>query len=338
MSKKRTSIKDIAKAVGVSPSTVSRVLNPNQNAKISQGIIDRVKKKVDEMGYVSDITASGLRKNETKTIGLVIPDILNPFFATIIKGAQDYLAQFGYVTFIVTSNNDPILASEEVKKLIARRVDGIIFVSAFLQDESVNLCLNRDIPIVLVNRVIENHHDVHMITNNDEEGIRLAVSHLIDLGHENIIHLAGPTTISQGAVRKNAFIQACQQSGIRFDVISLNAFSFNEGVRGIDKLFQQRLTGRAIIAGNDMIAMGAMHALQEKGYNVPKAYSVVGFNNMPLSDMVHPPLTTVAVPQSLLGEQAAKILIESMLQPSLEKQHITLSPTLEIRQSTAQKR
>lgn len=334
MKKRQVNIKDIAQALGVSSSTVSRALSPNKNATISKKVSERIHQKAKEMGYVSDINATALRKGETKTIGILIPDILNPIFSSVIKGAQDYLSKKGYVTFSLSSDNNPLLAEEAVNTLIARRVDGILLVSAFLEDKSVKVCIDSGIPLVLVNRSVENPHNISQVLNDDIEGMRQAIIHLYELGHRTIMHLAGPETISQGKLRREAFLTFCQSLLIEPEIIKLKHFSFEEGMKAANTLLKKSYKAKGIIAANDMIALGTMHQLQNAGFNVPKDYSVVGFNNMPLSEMVHPPLTTVAVPYNTLGKEAAHLLLRHIQAPDTKACSLTLTPILKVRQST----
>lgn len=325
---KRVRIKDIAEHLGLSASTVSRALNPDTKSMISAEVVQQVTETAQSLGYVVDVTAAALRRQKTFTVGMVVPDILNPVFPSIIVGVQRYLAERGYVVFVVYSSNDQRTAMAEIRKLVGRRVDGIIFASAFLNDRSVQYCMTQGEPLVLVNRSIANGSLVHQVLDDDAHGISLALEHLHELGHRKLVHLAGPQDISHGVERRRAFINGCTDRGIEHEVVVLDGFTVEAGNDGVRQMVERKLRCTAIVAGNDLIALGAVQSLRALGKRVPKDVSVVGFNGMALSDMFDPPLTTVAIPHKNLGEQAARVLVEEMENPGGPSQKVLLTPTL----------
>ncbi len=333
--KKRVRIKDIAEHLGINPSTVSRALNPVTMAMISNEVVAVVQETAHQLGYIIDETAAGLRRQKTMIVGVVVPDILNPLFPPILKGIQNYLSNYGYVAFIVYTNNDINQATMEIQKLIARRVDGMIMASAFLEDSSVNYCISQKTPLVLVNRSILDGNKVHQVLDNDSYGISLAIEHLKELGHRKLVHLAGPQNVSGGKERLETFIICCQAHGLDYEIIQLDYFDVESGRKGAHQLLERNLNCSGIIAGNDMIAIGTLQVLQERGKRIPEDLSLVGFNGTLLSDMLNPPLTTVAIPHQTLGEKAASILLEEIANPDGPKQKILLTPKLLIRKSTA---
>ena len=330
---KRVRIKDIAEHLGLSPSTVSRALNPETMSMISAEVVAEVKQTARKLGYIVDVTAAGLRRQKTFTVGMVVPDILNPVFPPIIAGVQNYLSDQGYVTFVVYSNNDQHTATAEIKNLVARKVDGIILASAFLKDSSVRFCIEQSIPLVLVNRSIQNGSLVHQVLDDDSHGISLAIDHLHHLGHRQLVHFAGPQNILHGIQRLQAFTQDCEALGLGHEIVELDSFTVEAGREGIRQITSRNLECSAIVAGNDLIAVGAIQALQELGVRVPKNISIVGFNGMPFSEMFNPPLTTVAIPHKNLGQQAARLLLEEINNPGGPKQKVLLTPTLLVRGS-----
>lgn len=331
--KKRIKIKDIAERLGISTSTVSRSLNPSSSAKISDEVVAKVKKMADELGYFFDQPASALRKQKTGVIGVLIPDLLNPIFAEIIKGAQTYLEEKQFVTLIASTNNTISTAKEEVKKLLSRRVEGLIIASAFWEDASINYCLEQQIPMVLAGRAIQKRHLVHQVMNDEHYGIKLAIDYLYSQGHKKIIHFAGPNHISQGKERLTSFLDQCESRNIDCGVIQLSEFSIEAGKEGADLYMQAHEDKTAILAANDMIAIGAIQRLQNEGIKVPNQVSVIGFNGMFMSDMVSPPLTTIAVPFQYLGEQAARLLLQVINHTGQPTQKIVIAPELIIRKS-----
>jgi len=332
---KRIKIKDIAERLGISPSTVSRALNPETANKISKAVVADVKKIAAELGYCLDINAAGLRTQKSHIIGILIPDILNPIFPALIKGAQTHLEANQFVTLIASTNNHVPTAIDEIKKLLSRRVEGLILASAFSEDESVSYCIGQNIPLVLAGRCIDDPDRVHHVISDDDLGIRLAVDHLLALGHTRIVHFAGPANISQGKDRLNYFLRYCRAKNIDYTIIQLDSFTIEAGKQGALTLLASDRKASAIIAANDMIAIGAMRTLQENGVQIPDDYSIIGYNDMFLSDMIHPPLTTIGIPLQELGQQAAKTLLQTIASPEQPKQKHILTPRLLIRKSTS---
>lgn len=333
--KKRIRIRDIADRLDVSPATVSRALNPNTEHMIGKGVVSDIKDTARELGYIPSPIATALRTDRTHTVGVAVPDILNPVFPPIINGIQDYLHQNGYLTLIVNTNNDQQVALDEIRRLIARQVDGFILANAFLDDISVRECLFHEIPMVLVNRSITNGNLVHQVLSDDAFGIELAVNHLIELGHTHLLHLAGPPKILHGKQRLNAFRRLCRKNKIRGEYTVMDAFSVDAGARGARRFLQQQSEATAILAGNDLMAVGAVDTLRNAGVSVPEEISVVGFNNMPLSDMLSPALTTISIPHREFGDQAARLLLQVIESPGISRQLVLLTPKLVIRESTA---
>lgn len=336
--KKRIKIRDIADNLGVSPATVSRALNPNTEHMIRKEVVAGIKDAARELGYIPSPIATALRTDRTYTVGVAVPDILNPVFPPIINGIQDYLHQNGYLTLIVNTNNDQQVALDEIRRLITRQVDGFILANAFLDDRSVRECLLHGIPMVLVNRSITSGNLVHQVLSDDSFGIELAINHLLELGHTHLLHLAGPPKILHGKQRLKAFRQLCRKNKIREEHMVMDAFSVDAGARGARRFLQQRSEATAILAGNDLMAVGAMDTLQNAGVSVPGEISVVGFNNMPLSDMLSPALTTISIPHWEFGNQAARLLLQVIASPDISRQLVLLTPKLVIRESTAKRR
>jgi LacI family transcriptional regulator len=328
-------MKDIADCLGINLSTVSRALSLETSAKISPDVVKQVQQAARKLGYIGNAAAAGLRRQKSFTIGVVVPDILNPIFPPIIKGAQQLLSKNGYITFIVYSENNQDIARDEIQKLIARQIDGLILANAFLKDSSVQYAVEQGTPLVLVNRTVLRQNGFHQVLSNDAQGISLAMEHLYELGHRKILHLAGPLDVLQGVVRLESFIDCCRRLGVVHEVIQLDAFSLEAGKQGAQQMIQQDLDCSAILAGNDLIACGAIQVLTEQGIQVPTDISVVGFNDMPFADMLNPPLTTVSIPLEYLGTQSARLLLEEMATPGGPKRKVLLDPTLVVRDTTA---
>ena len=302
---------------------------------ISSDVVSKVKRAADKLGYTIDFAAASLRNQRTYTVGVIIPDILNPVFPPIIKGIQEYLAKHDFVTFTLFTNNEQGEAITEMRKLVSRRVDGVIIASAFLQDVSVNFCIDNNIPLVTVNRSIKEGYLIHQVMDDENHGIQIAIDHLVDLGHTHIAHIAGPQDILQGIKRKEAFLRHCHAKNIQAEIIAATAFTVEAGNRAAQNFVNNKCEATAIIAGNDLIAVGAIQYLLANNINVPKQVSVVGYNGMPFAEMLSPALTTVAMPVEQMGQQAARLLLNAIEDQDAPKQKVLLAPKLEVRQSTA---
>lgn len=328
-------IKDLAEHFGVSPSTVSRALSPKGRSLISADLAARIRAKAEEMGYVGDVYATGLRTGRTRTVGVIIPDIQNPIFPPIVRGIQNRMDEAGLVTLIAYSDNRIDLARREVERLLGRRVDGLIYASAFLEDPVIDFCHEQGVSLVLLNRSVRGARGIyHEVLNDEAEGIRQTVAHLAALGHRRIVHFNGPVDVLQGLERREALRRYAAEYGLEAQECECTAFSREEGARCARQFLSAGPSATAIVAGNDLIAIGAVQVFKEAGLRVPDEVSVVGFNGMPFSEMFDPPLTTVAIPHVQLGARAAEILLGEMQGESEGPLTVKLEPVLVARRSS----
>lgn len=337
-SRSRVTIRDVADVVGVHPSTVSRVLNPATRGRITPEIVDKVTSAAADLGYQPNQTARGLRTNRTRTIGVLIPDITNPLFPPIIRGIEDGLAANGYTAILGNTDNIAARESEAVSTMRSRQIDGLILATARRDDPIVAECIKDGLPVVLVNRTAD-ADGVSSIVNDDALGIALAVRHLKERGHTRIAHIAGPRSLSTGEARRQSFIEVMEAEGleVRPDlIVETSAFSEDEGLRAAAQLISGKTEFTAIVAANDLIALGAYEAMGDAGLSCPDNISVTGFNDMPFVDRLTPPLTTIRIPQYELGREAARRLVELIENPGSPARATTLRPELIVRGSTAE--
>ncbi len=337
MSKRKVNIKDVAAAARVHPSTVSRVLNAATRHMVSTDVADRITRIADDLGYARSTLASGLRTGKSFTVGVIIPDLTNPVFPPVVRGIERTLGAAGYIAILADSDNSARSERAIFDSMRSRRVDGLILATAHVQDPIVSACIEEQLPVVLVNRTVDSH-DVTEVINNDDLGIELAVSHLVDLGHRKIAYLGGPDDTTTGRDRRIAFERLGSED--RFDLhpencISCDAFSEEAGHTGILKLLDRGVGFSAVVAANDLLALGCYDALGERGLRCPDDISVTGFNDMPFVNRVSPPLTTIHIPLDELGVQAATLLIDEMRDTNAKRKTVRLDPELIIRASTA---
>ena len=337
-------IRDVAKRAGVHVSTVSRALNPGTRQLISDEVATRIEEAARDLGYSRNALASGLRTKRSALIGVAIPDITNPVFPPILRGIEDTLGAAGYTPIIANTDNDPERQRLVVSRMRGRHVDGFILASVAREnDPAVTECLANDLPVVLINRAVDDAA-VPSVVTDDARGIRLAVEHLAGLGHRRIAHVAGPQSLSTGFVRYRAFRESIQALGLpagpdHLAVAIAARFNEAEGMRACEDLLVSargsELPFTAIVAANDLLALGCYDAFARHGICCPRDVSLTGFNDMPFVDKMNPPLTTVRIPHYEMGVQAAQLLLRQIEKPGSARMSITLAPELVIRGSTA---
>jgi LacI family transcriptional regulator len=328
-------LRDVARIAGVHPGTVSRALNPATEGLVNDETVRRVRDAAETLGYRPNPMARGLKTNRTFTIGVLIPDIQNPLFPPIIRGIDDRLASAGYTPLIANTDNDPQRERNDVEAMRTRQVDGFITATARRDHELLDEVARLDAPVVLVNRRVEDD-TLPSATADDREGVRLAVAHLVELGHTRIAEVAGPQDLSTGLHRHEGFLGALAEHGLEPEYVGFGAaFTEPEGVRVCEEVLAAAPDVTAIVAGNDLVALGCYDALAARGLACPERISVVGFNDMPFAGKFNPPLTTIRIPHYEIGAAAADLLLERLAGPGAPPRHVVLEPELVVRGSTA---
>ncbi|UGV24555.1 LacI family transcriptional regulator [Rhodopseudomonas boonkerdii] len=329
-------IKDVAREVGVHPSTVSRALDPARRDRLGEPVVRRVLEAAERLGYRPDVVAASLRSGRSRLIGIVVPDIANPVFSPIISGLERALAARGYALIVADQRPDLAGGNDLVQMLIARRVDGLVLANVALKDDAVERCLRAQIPVVLVNRA-EGQTRVPSVVSDDLAGITLAVDHLIASGHRRIVHVAGPQSLSTGMLRRRGFVTAMRAAGLdpdEDDIEEAAAFTREAGLPAARALLARRPDATAVVAANDLLALGVYEALREQGRRCPEDVSVIGHNDMPLVDLVNPPLSTVRISHHEMGERTGELLLDLIAGTHQGALQIVTSPVLVARAST----
>jgi LacI family transcriptional regulator len=322
-------LRDVARLAAVHPGTVSRALNPETRRMVNKETARRVLEAAAALDYRPNPIARGLKTNRSYTIGVLVPDLTNPLFPPIVRGIQDKLEAAGYTPLIANTDNDPGRERNDFEAMRARQVDGVITATARL-DHSV-LDEAGSLPIVLVNRRLDDGR-FSSATANDHEGARLAVLHLASRGHTQIAHLGGPQDVSTGRLRLEGYLDGMTDAGLEpGPVLTGAAFTEPEGARFAGELVDEGAT--AIVAGNDLMALGCYDVFAERGLRCPDDIAVVGFNDMPFSERFNPPLTTIRIPHYEIGAAAAELLLERLQDPDAEARHVELAPELVVRES-----
>ena len=337
MSDPPATLRDVAAAAGVHPATASRALNPGTRLLVSGDTAQRVLDAAARLGYRPNPVARSLRTRRSHSVGVLIPDLNNPLFPPMVRGVEDMLAEREYVALIGNTDADERRERMVFDQMRARHVDGFVLATAMLRHPILDEAAAADLRVVLMNRTAHGY-PFSSVSVDNEEGVRAAVAHLASLGHARIGHVAGPQGVSTGLARLRGFQDAMRAGGLAVPddhIVYATAYSVEEGVRCCAELLGRDLGLTAIMAANDMLAIGCYAALDDLGLSCPDDISVIGFNNMPFVDRLHPPLSTIRFPHYQLGMEAAKLLLGRIDGDTGPAKMLYLAPELVARGSTA---
>lgn len=332
----RATIADVARLAGVHASTVSRALNPATSGMVTRAVALRVTAAADSLGWRPSALAAGLRTRRSRTIGILVPDLVNPIFPPIVRAAETLLAAQGYATLVANTDNDPARETLLIERMATHLVDGLMLASAAEGTSALELCARLGIPAVLINRRLPGAA-ASAVTNDDRYGIGLVVAHLVKLGHRRIAHLAGPPGVSTANDRRSGFRAALKAAGLdpaSAPIQAARAYAIEAGREAMAALLAGGAPFTAVVAANDMLCLGAYDALAAAGLRVGVDISVTGFNDMPFVDRIHPGLTTVRIQHAAMGREAAGLLLAEIAAPDAPRQDLRLVPELIIRAST----
>ncbi|BER92329.1 LacI family DNA-binding transcriptional regulator [Atrimonas thermophila] len=329
------SIKDVAKLAGVSIATVSRVIN--NSGKVSPERRSRVIEAIEKLNYQPNLLARGLRQQKTRLVGCLVPDVENLVFARLAKYLEEFLSAHGYSVILCNTNNDKNKEKNYLSVLIQRKVDGIIF--SRVSDESILFMSSyfKQVPYVVLDRTLEIEFAPTVKLDNFLGGF-LAAQHLVEMGHRHLACITGPLKIRLCRERLEGFREGLKVAGIDLhsEYIFESDFKINGGKEAALKMLA---TGgglpTAVFAHNDMMAFGAMQAFRDKGLDIPKDISVVGFDNIPICEVVSPPLTTVAQPFEEMARLGVELLDSLIKGEEVTQKIMLVKPYLVIRASTA---
>lgn len=330
-------LREVARLAGVHPGTASRALNERKRSLLAPATVERVEAAASSLGYRPNYLARSFKTRRTLSIGVLVPDLNNPLFPPIVRGVEDRLAEDGYVALLANTDNDDARAKRILEEMGARQVEGLILATARREDPMLVALARSGMPLALVNRVVDDHA-FSSVSPDDQAGIRLLVGHLTGLGHRRIAHIAAPQSLSTGFGRLRGFRSAMAEAGLEVaerHVAFAGGFSVAEGLRATRELLASRPRPTAIVAGNDMLALGCYSALAEAGLECPGDVAVVGFNDMPFVDRLAPPLTSIRIPHAEIGRLAAELVLERIAEPAAPLKVLLVRPELVLRGSTA---
>ncbi|MCQ6561978.1 LacI family DNA-binding transcriptional regulator [Paenibacillus mendelii] len=332
----KPTIYNVASKAGVSIATVSKVLN--KTGRISEGTRRRVVEVMEEMGYQPSVIASALTGKSTFTIGMLIPDLANPFFAEVARSAEDRGHELGFNLVMCSTDNDPAKEVDYISLLKQKSVDGIILSTVTTNHSTVKDILKLNIPVALIARDMPTLA-VDTVIVDDFIGGYLAAEHLIELGHRRIAVIAEDMNVMSSSERVRGYRSALEENGLEYDdaLVKESDFTIQGGKLKSGELLDSIHSPTAIFACNDLLAIGAIQAARERGMQLPRDLSVVGFDNTILASIVEPPLTTVAQPMRDMGRHVIDLLIQEIRGLKNQKQRIILVPELVVRGSTSKR-
>jgi LacI family transcriptional regulator len=324
---------EVAKKAGVSSTTVSHVINKTRF--VSEETRTRVEKVIQEMGYQPNALARSLRSGETKTIGLVLPDSSNPFFAEVGRWIERAAFDVGYNIILCNTENNLTKENVYLDVLVKKQVDGMIFVGAGEDYESYKKLLDMKVHVVALDR---NYPDVEMdvVTTDNLQGGKLATQHLIDQGHKTIGCITGPSKVNLSALRVTGYVQTIENAGLPVEekLIIAGDFHPESGQNAATRMLTMAKRPTAIFACNDMMAIGVLRAAGELGLHVPQDLAVVGYDDIDLASYTIPTLTTIQQPKKEMGMTALKYLLSRLQEGRTTPQKTLLSVSLIVRGSS----
>lgn len=328
-------IKEVAKRARVSTSTVSHVINKTRN--VSPELRARVLRAIKQLGYRPNALARGLRRSETRTLGLLVPDNSNPFFSEVAKGVEDAGFRHGYSVILCNAGDDLEKELAYVDALISKRVDGVVFIAATLSNHHIQPLIESDVPVVIVDRELPGIEADVVLSDNYRGGYQ-AARYLIELGHRRIACITGPSNLSSSAARVSGYRAALEENGLSVDeaLIVRGDFHYQGGIDGVKTLMRLPEFPTAIFACNDLMAIGALRSLHRQNLRVPKDVSIIGFDDIAQASFVSPSLSTIAQLKYEIGQIVVKMLVDRISDRGPDqKKRIILETELVIRESAA---
>lgn len=331
-------LKQLSLLAGAHPSTVARVLHADPRQRVSAELRERILTLAREHDYRPNSVARSLRTKRTAVFGALIPDIANPFFASVLRGMEDAVAERDYSIILANTDDLPTREARSLAMLRDRQVDGLLLATARLHDPAIEQLAAEGIPFVLVNRHTE-PITPNAVVPDDYAGAVTAVEHLLALGHQRIAHIAGSDEASTGYLRRKAYIDTLRKHDVdhfpdQDALLVKGSFREQGGYSAMCTLLELPEIPTAVFAVNDLAASGAIRAIVEAGLRVPQDISVIGFNDLFHATHMTPTLSTMQVPHRAMGTRAAERLLDMVVDGVTPEHPLLLPVTLMAREST----
>lgn len=323
------SIREVAKLAGVSASTVSRVLNGT--ARVDEEKEKRIRHVIEETGYVPNEVARSLFKRSSKLIGLIVPNIENPFFSQLAKEMEDAAYQHGYRILLCNTNEMHNKEVESIQMLTRMNADGIIITTT---DVELHFEAQKcPLPVVVMDRQLEGLDGLSYIMADHYNGGRMAMEHMIACGCKNIVNIKGPQKYSSAQERYKGYLDVCKEHGIEEQNVECD-YSFQKGLTVIEEILEKYPDVDGIISCNDMVALSAMKVLTQHGISVPDQVQLIGFDDIEWMHMITPEITSIKQPLSSMAKKAIELIILESKEEKKKKQEFKFPVELVARQTT----
>jgi len=329
------SIKDVALKANVSTTTVSHVVNSTRF--VSDKVRHEVELAIRELNYVPSAVARSLKSKSTKTIGMLIPNCSNPYFAEIVRSVEDHCFGAGYALILCNTDDDPHRQAAYLQVISEKRIDGAIIISTGEDKDLLRLLKGLSVPTVLLDREIK-EVDCDLVETAHLQGAMMATEHLIELGHRRIACLAGPTNLNSSAQRIEGWLAALAKSGLGAEASHLlwqSDFSSQGGFATMQSILRSPEVPSAVFVCNDLMCIGALSAAHQAGVRVPQDISLIGFDDIELARFASPALSTIAQPKHRIGIAAVDMVLERIQGDRVQARQVILQPELIVRNSTA---
>src|SRR5437016_1320791 len=327
-------IKDVAKLSGVSTATVSHVINKTRY--VSDGTKRKVLGAIENVGYAPNIHARNLASGRSRTLGLIISDITNPFFPDLVKSIQERALELGYDVIVLNTNYEPERDAPYVQRLLELQVRGVMILTTEMDLSVIERLSSRRIAVVFLDIGKVGPHTSN-IRVNYEKGVHQAVEHLLELDHRQIAFIGGPEHFKSAQFRRQAFLKTMKKHRASLHtepVVYKGDFKLESGPQAVRELLALKNRPTAIIAANDLMAMGALRELRRAGLHVPRDISVIGCDDIWLAKLTDPQLTTIMIPRAEIGAAAVEAVLHTNSGEGRAGREIKISTQLVVREST----
>jgi len=327
-------IKDVAKLSSVSTATVSHVINKTRH--VSDETRQRVLRAIENVGYTPNIHARNLASGRSRTLGLIISDITNPFFPDLVKSIQERALELGYDIVILNTNYEPKRDAPYVQRLLELQVRGVMILTTEMDPSVIERLSSRRISVVFLDIGKVGPHTSN-IRVNYEQGVHQAVKHLLELGHRQIAFISGPTHFKSAQLRREAFLRTMKKHRALLHtepMICKGDFKLESGQQAVKEILALTNRPTAIIAANDLMAMGALRELAQAGLRVPRDISVIGCDDTWLAKLTDPQLTTIVIPRAEIGAAAVEAVVHTNSGEGRFEREIKIHTRLLVRGST----
>ena len=333
--KRKYSIEEIANICNVSKATVSRVIN-NSPSGVGEETRKRVQKVIETLNYRPNSLARSVATARSMMIGLIVPDVSNFFYPKIIRSVTDYMNEKGYAVIIGNSDYNPEKEADQLLSMIDKRVDGIILCSGVSNATFLKDFKKYKVPLALIGRAFDSSLSDVSIMGDNEKGAFKSANYLLEGGNRRIVYVEGNPHISGSIQRLKGYQTALEAAGIPYDpgLVLSGEYSIEYGKEVADYLIDQRIDFDAVMTGSDLIAIGIVSGLIKRGVRIPEDKELVGFDNIELSGVFNPPLTTISKPHYDMAQHISKQLVNIIEGKNSSLPHMKVEPSLVVRETT----